>query len=107
MPAQLRHLDWSAALAAFEHGGPHLRERHHELIHAHVLPIVTHVDLDLSFSITKRTFPPPDPNAIDQMDYEQLSRLSYAEPLSLTGSIGLTFHLDPTNGVRNDRIESI
>ena len=69
--------------------------------------IGNHVDLDLSFSITKRTFPPPDPNAIDLTDYQLVSRLSYAEPLSLTGSIGLTFHLDPTNGVRNDRIESI
>lgn len=66
-----------------------------------------HVDLDLSFSITKRTFPQPDPGAIDPSDYELVSRLSYAEPLSMTGSIGLTFHLDPTNGVRNDRIESI
>ena len=66
-----------------------------------------HVDLELSFSITKRTFPQPDRAAIDPSDYEQLSRLSYAEPLSLTGSIGLTFRLDPTNGVRNDRIESI
>ena len=66
-----------------------------------------HVDLDLSFSITKRTFPQPDPAAIDPSDYEQLSRLSYAEPLSLSGSIGLTFRWDPTNGVRNDRIESI
>lgn len=66
-----------------------------------------HVDLDLSFSITQRTFPGPDPAAIEMADYELSSRLSYAEPLSLTGSIGLTFHWDPTNGVRNDRIESI
>lgn len=66
-----------------------------------------HVDLDLSFTITKRTFPQPDPAAIDPSDFEQLSRLSYAEPLSLSGSIGLTFRWDPTNGVRNDRIESI
>lgn len=66
-----------------------------------------HVDLDLSFSITQRTFPVPDPNAIDPSDYQQLSRLAYAEPLSLTGSLGLTFHWDPTNGARNDRIGSI
>jgi len=69
--------------------------------------IGAHVDLDLSFSITKRTFPVPDPGAIDPSDYEQLSRLAYAEPLSLTGTLGITFHWDPTNGVRNDRIGSI
>jgi hypothetical protein len=67
----------------------------------------THVDLNLSFSITQRELPAPDPAAIDPSDYAQLSRLSYAEPLSMTGAIGLTIHWDPTNGVRNDRIESI
>ncbi|MBA3465616.1 MAG: hypothetical protein H0T46_37135 [Deltaproteobacteria bacterium] len=66
-----------------------------------------HIDLSVSFSITKRTFPQPDQTAIDPSDFEQLSRLSYAEPLTLTGSIGLTIHWDPTNGVRNDRLESI
>lgn len=65
------------------------------------------IDLDVSFSITQRTFPVPDPDAIDPSDYQQLSRLAYAEPLSLTGSLGITFHWDPTNGVRNDRIGSI
>ena len=67
----------------------------------------THIDLNLAFSITQRELPAPDPNAIDPSDYAQLSRLSYAEPLSMTGSIGLSIHWDPTNGVRNDRISSI
>jgi hypothetical protein len=67
----------------------------------------THVDLNLSFSITQRELPGPDPNEIDPSDYAQLSRLSYAEPLSINGSIGLQIHWDPTNGVRNDRLESI
>ncbi|HTL33112.1 MAG TPA: hypothetical protein VL326_08300 [Kofleriaceae bacterium] len=67
----------------------------------------THVDVQLSFSITQREFPAPDPNAIDPSDYAQLSRLSYAEPLSISGSLGLSIHWDPSNGVRNDRIESI
>lgn len=66
-----------------------------------------HIDLNLSFAITQRTFPAPDMSAIDPSDYEQLSRLAYAEPLSLTGSLGITFHWDPTNGARNDRISSI
>ena len=69
--------------------------------------IGNHVDLNLSVSITQREYPAPDPAAIDPSDYEQISRLSYAEPLSMTGSIGLTIHWDPTNGVRNDRLESI
>lgn len=67
----------------------------------------SHVDLELSVSLTQRELPAPDPAAIDPMDFEQLSRLSYAEPFSFNGSIGLTIHWDPTNGVRNDRIESI
>lgn len=66
-----------------------------------------HVDLGLSVSLTQRELPAPDEDAIDPSDYAQLSRLSYAEPLSISGSLNLTFHWDPTNGVRNDRIESI
>jgi hypothetical protein len=66
-----------------------------------------HVDLNLSFSITKRQLPAPDPTAIDPADYEQLSRLSYAEPLSMFGGVGLSIHWDPTNGARNDRLDSI
>lgn len=66
-----------------------------------------HVDLSFSISLTQRKIPAPDADAIDPSDYAQLSRLSYAEPLSLNGSLNLLFHWDPTNGVRNDRIESI
>ncbi len=66
-----------------------------------------HVDVNLSLSITKRQLPAPAMDAIDPSDYEQLSRLSYAEPLSMNGSIGISIHWDPTNGVRNDRLESI
>ena len=71
------------------------------------IQVGNHIDVNLSFSITKRTFPAPDPAAIDPSDYAQQSRLQYAEPLSMTGTVGLTFHWDPTNGVRNDRIDSI
>jgi len=38
---------------------------------------------------------------------EQLSRLSYAEPLSMSGSLNLTIHWDRTNGARNDRFSDI
>jgi hypothetical protein len=84
---QLRHLLTASPFATFQLG--------------------THVDLNLSVSITQRELPAPDRTKIDPLDYAQLSRLSYAEPLSLNASIGLTIHLDPTNGVRNDRLESI
>ncbi len=66
-----------------------------------------HVDLSLSMSLTQREIPAPDDDAIDPSDFAQLSRLSYAEPLSISGSLNLTLHWDPSNGVRNDRIESI
>ena len=71
------------------------------------IKIGDHVDVGLTFSLTQRELPGPDMDALDPSDYAQLSRLSYAEPLSMNGSLQLTFHWDPTNGVRNDRIESI
>lgn len=71
------------------------------------IQIGTHVDVELSFSVTKRQLPAPDKDAVDSSDYEQLSRLSYAEPFSMNGSIGITVHWDPTNGARNNRLESI
>jgi hypothetical protein len=66
-----------------------------------------HVDVSASFSITKRELPAPDESMIDPSDYALLSRLSYAEPLSLNGSLNLTIHWDRTNGARNDRFEDI
>lgn len=69
--------------------------------------IGTHIDLNLAMSVTQRELPKPDLTAIDPSDYQTLSRLSFAEPLALTGTIGLTLHWDPTNGERNDRITSI
>ena len=66
-----------------------------------------HVDVSLSMSITQRELPAPDADAIDPSDFEQLSRLSYAEPLSISGSLNLRIHWDPTNGARNNRLESI
>lgn len=62
------------------------------------------VDLGLSFSFTKRELPGPDESEIDPMDYQQLSRLAYAEPFSVNGSINLRIHWDRTNGARNDRL---
>jgi hypothetical protein len=66
-----------------------------------------HIDVGITFSLTQRELPAPDMNAVDPSDYALISRLSYAEPLSLSGSFELQFHWDPTNGVRNNRIEQI
>ncbi|MBA3465100.1 MAG: hypothetical protein H0T46_34525 [Deltaproteobacteria bacterium] len=65
------------------------------------------VDLELSLSLTQRELPGPDPAAIDPADFEQQSRLSFAEPLSISGTFSLNIHFDPSNGVRNDRLGSI
>jgi hypothetical protein len=65
------------------------------------------VDLNASFSITKRELPGPDETQIDPSDFALLSRLSYAEPLSINGSLNLTIHWDRTNGARNDRLEDL
>ena len=62
-----------------------------------------HVDLSVSASVTKREVVGPDPRAIDMTSYAAISNLSYTEPLSVTGSVGLTIHWDRTNGARNDR----
>ncbi|MDX2094284.1 MAG: hypothetical protein SFX73_41020 [Kofleriaceae bacterium] len=66
-----------------------------------------HVALGINLTITQRALPAPDPNAIDPSDYQLLSRLSYAEPLSISGGISLEIRWDPTNGIRNNRLESI
>jgi hypothetical protein len=66
-----------------------------------------HVDINFSFSITKRELPGPLESEIDPMDYAQLSRLSYAEPLSMYGSFNVKLHWDRSNGARNDRLEEL
>jgi hypothetical protein len=65
------------------------------------------VDLGLSFSITKRALPVPDERYIDPDDYAQLTRLSYAEPLTMSGALTLKLHWDRTNGERNDRLSDL
>lgn len=86
----------------------HPNRRREVTLSPHVgIKLGDHVDLNLSLSLTQRQIPAPDEDAIDPSDFAQLSRLSYAEPLSISGSLNVTIHFDPTNGVRNDRIESI
>jgi hypothetical protein len=66
-----------------------------------------HIDFSISFSITKRELPAPDVDLIDPTDYAQLTRLSFAEPLSMNGSFNVRFHWDRTNGQRNDRLDML
>ncbi len=65
------------------------------------------VDLNLSFSITKRELPGPDESVLDPDNYQQLSRLSYAEPLQMNGSFNIRIHWDRTNGQRNNRLDML
>jgi hypothetical protein len=64
------------------------------------MQVGAHVDLDFSLSVTERALPKFE---IDESDYASIIRASYAEPLSISGSVGLSFHWDRTNGQRNDR----
>jgi hypothetical protein len=66
-----------------------------------------HVDLDVTFSITKRALPGPDPALIDPSNYAQIARLSYAEPLAMNGTFNISIHADRTNGARNDRFTDL
>jgi hypothetical protein len=66
-----------------------------------------HVDFSVGFSIAKRELPGVDLDAIDPSDYEQLSRLSYADPLQLNGYFSVRIHWDRTNGARNDRFDGL
>jgi hypothetical protein len=66
-----------------------------------------HIDLNVSLSFTQRALPGPDPTLVDESNYQLISRLSYAEPRSMNGSLHLTFHWDRTNGARNDRVTDI
>ena len=49
----------------------------------------------------------PDLDAIDPSDFEQLSRLSYADPLQVNGYFNVRIHWDRTNGARNDRFDNL
>jgi hypothetical protein len=86
----------------------HPGRRHNLTASPHIeVQLGGHVDVGASFSITKRELPAPDESLIDPMDFATLSRLSYAEPLTINGSLNLTIHWDRTNGARNDRFEDI
>jgi hypothetical protein len=51
--------------------------------------------------------PGPHPDEIDNADYELISRSSYAEPVSASGSFNVRVYWERTNGARNDRLDSM
>jgi hypothetical protein len=61
-----------------------------------------HVDLEIFATVTRREFPDP---VIDETDFNQVVRASYADPLSASLSFSLSLHWDATNGARNDRFD--
>jgi hypothetical protein len=60
-----------------------------------------HVDVSFSVGVTKQAV--PGPRSIDMEDFEEVTRSSYAEPLSLSAHFNLNIHWDRTNGERNNR----
>jgi hypothetical protein len=86
----------------------HPTRRHHVSVSPSIeWQLGGHIDLNLSFSVTKRELPGPDESLIDPTDYALQSRLSYAEPLAINGSFSLSIHADRTNGERNDRFSDL
>jgi len=59
--------------------------------------------VDVSFSIGVRKQAVTGPRSVDPGDFEEVTRSSYAEPLSLNSYFNLNFHWDRTNGDRNNR----
>ncbi len=91
-------------------GGALLRpaKRHHVTIAPSITwTIGSHVDLSLSGSVTKRDVPGPHPDAFDMADYELISRSSYAEPVSASGSFNIRIYWERSNGARNDRLSNL
>lgn len=63
-----------------------------------------HLDVSLSLGLTQQAV--PGPGDIDPGDFAQVTRASYAEPLSLSGSIDLRLHWDASDPGRNNRWQS-
>jgi hypothetical protein len=66
-----------------------------------------HVTLSFDAAITKRELPGPHPDELDNADYELISRASYAEPISLSGSLNLRVFWDRSNDALNDRLDDM
>jgi len=65
--------------------------------------IGAHVDVSMSLGITKQAV--PGPADIDQGDFGEVTRASYAEPLRVFSSFNLSLHWDRSNPDRNNRFD--
>jgi hypothetical protein len=80
----------------------HPLRRHEVKASAEVsIQIGEHLDMTLSGSALKREL--PGPLDFDPANPEEVSRLAYSEPFAADLLLGFVFHLDPTNGVLNNR----
>ncbi|MEQ1564697.1 MAG: hypothetical protein ABMA64_03580 [Myxococcota bacterium] len=68
------------------------------------LTLGDHVDLFVSAGVTQQAI--PGPADLDLGNFEQLTRASYAQPLSVYGNTNLRIHFDNTNGARNNRFQA-
>lgn len=68
------------------------------------LTIGDHVDLSLRVEATQQAI--PGPAELDESDYEEVTRASYAQPLEVWGHFNLRFHWDATNAARNNRLDA-
>jgi len=69
------------------------------------LTLGDHVDLSFEADATQQAI--PGPSAIDASSYEEVTRASYAQPLSVQGWFSLRFHWDNTNSARNNRFNAV
>ena len=70
------------------------------------LQLGAHVDLAVNLEVTKQQAPGPDEAAVDPNDYEQLSRLQYAEPLRISMFFRIRLHWDRSDPDRNNRFSA-
>ena len=63
-----------------------------------------HLSLWLSVGVTQQAI--PGPGAVDASSFEEVSRASYAEPLSLNSNLNLRVFWANTNGARNNRFNT-
>jgi hypothetical protein len=63
-----------------------------------------HASLRFSMGVTQQAI--PGPASVNTSNFEEISRASYAEPLSLNSDLNLTVFWANTNGARNNRLQS-
>lgn len=68
------------------------------------LQIGDHLSISLGQGATLRAI--PGPAEIDSSSFEEVTRASYAEPFQAWGNLNLQVSWEPTNGARNNRLQT-